>query len=326
MALSGVYDASATRTFICQSALRKLGALAEGQTATSAAIDVAVESFNFMQRAWQAEGMPVWYLKTGYIYPLANESNLTIGPTSTSDHFTEELIITRLTDNAASGATSITVDASTNARTVIGVTANSDNIGVELNNGNITWTTISAGGAGASLTLAAGLGGAANSNNRVYAYTTKAPRPVEIEYAWRVEAATADKIEIAQVSLSEILSQTNPTDEGETIMFNYQATLTDGAFRIWPRFKDGKQYIEVLFQNPFDDLDAASTNNPSFPDEWIEALIYGLAVRLAPDYKLPLQERMLLKQEAEAMKERAFMSARENASIIFIPNMDWNSK
>jgi hypothetical protein len=326
MALSGVFDASSTRTIICQSALRKLGALAEGQTATSASIDIAVESFNFMQRAWAAEGMPVWYLKTGYIYPIANDSNLTIGPTSTSDHFSEELIITHLTDNAASGATSITVDASTNARTVIGVTANSDNIGVELNNGNITWTTISAGGGAAGITLAAGLGGAANSSNRVYAYTTKAARPVEIEYAWRVEAATADKIPINQVSLSEILSQTNPTEEGPTIMFNYQATLTDGAFRIWPRFDNGDNYIEVLFQNPFDDLDAASTNNPAFPDEWIEALIYGLAVRLAPDYKLPLQERMLLKQEAEAMKERAMMAARENASIIFIPETSWGNK
>jgi hypothetical protein len=218
------------------------------------------------------------------------------------------------------------VDASTNARTVIGVTANSDNIGVELNNGNITWTTISAGGGAAGLTLAAGLGGAANSSNRVYAYTTKAPRPVEIEGVWAVEAATADKIEVKTVSLNEILSQTNPTEEGAyPIMYNYQATLTDGAFRIWPRFEDGDRYLEVLFQNPFDDLDAASTNNPSFPDEWIEALIYGLAVRLAPDYKLPLQERILLKQEAEAMKERAMMSARENASIRFEPEMGWGN-
>jgi hypothetical protein len=35
---------------------------------------------------------------------------------------------------------------------------------------------------------------------------------------------------------------------------------------------------------------------------------------------------MLLKQEAEAMKERAMMAARENASIIFIPETSWGNK
>lgn len=326
MALSGSFDISATRTIICQAAFRKLGVLAEGQTATSASVELAVEALNFMMKAWQSEGMPVWYLKTLYIYP-DDEAGQSVGSVDlgpSGDHVSEELILTKLTDNAASGTSTITVSI-TSAVDVVGTTVNADNIGVELSDGTIHWTTISSGGGTATVVLASGLTGAAVSSNRVYAYTTKAQRPTELELVQRVEAATGDRIAVLPVSLSEILSQTSPTAEGPPIRYNYQATLTNGTFRHWPRFQDGKTYLELLAQNPFDDIDAA-TNNPAFPQEWYEALVYGLAVRLAPEYKLPLQERLMLKEEAKLMKDRAEMAAREAASIFLQPETNWTQR
>jgi len=317
MALSGSWDISATRTIIVEAALRKLGVLAEGQTANSNAVTIAAEALNFMIKSWQAEGMPVWYLKTGFIYPIENDENLSLGPGG--DHWSEELILTKLTNNATSGTSTITISI-TAATDVVGTIADSDNIGIEMDDGSIHWTTVSAGGGTATLTLTAATDDTANSSNRVFAYTTKAQRPLSVEGAWRVDAVTADRVDISPVSMSEMLSQTNPTDEGVPLMYNYQGTLTTGSFRYWPRFQNGDTYIELLFQHPFDDIDAA-TNNPAFPDEWIEALIYGLAVRLAPEYALPLQERILLKGEAQTMKDRALLSTDEDSSIQIQPAM-----
>ena len=327
MALSANFDLSTTRTLIIESSLRKLGALAEGQAATATSLTTASEALNYMIKAWAAEGMPVWNLKRGYIYPLADDSEMDLNPASTADHWTEELILTKLTDNAASGATTITVS-TTAGIDVTGTTTNSDIIGVEMNDGSIHWTTISAGGGTTGLTLAAALLPAnqtASSSNRVYAYTTRAQAPMEIEGAWRVNAATGDRIEVRNTALFEILDNVNLTSdlEGPVLEYNYQKQINTtggsvGVFRIWPRFENGDEYLEILFQAPFDDMDAA-TNNPTFPQEWFEAIVYGLAVRLAPEYKLPLQERMIIKEEAQAMKDRANMSSRENASIVFQP-------
>lgn len=321
MALSNSFDISSTRTILCQAAMRKVGVLGEGQTATSSQTDIVVEALNFMIKAWQAEGMPVWQLKTFYMYPIHDDSDILIGPSG--GNVSEELGLTKLTAAAASGATAITV-ATTSAVDVVGTSANSDNIGIEQDDGTILWTTISAGGGTASITLAAGLTEPAITGARVFYYTTKAQRPTEIEGAWRVEVSSGDKIEIEPTGLKEIIGQVHPTEEGPPIVYNYQATLTDGTFRIWPRFQNGSSYLELLAQHPFDDIDAAS-NNPAFPQEWYEALVYGLAVRIAPEFGLPLQERMVLKEEAQAIKDRAFMAARENASIIFTPTEDWSN-
>ena len=326
MALSGSYDISTTRTIICQAAMRKLGALAEGQTATSASIEIVVEALNFMIKAWAAEGMPVFYLDEAYLYPMENVNTFTLG--TAGDHFSQELGITKLTDNAASAATTITVSTST-AIDVQGTSANSDNIGIEMDDGTIHWTTISSGGGTATLVIAAGTDDAATSNNRVFYYTSKGPRPVEIEGVWRVNAASQDQIEVNPASLTDMIGQSNLTTEGPPIEYNYQAFLnasppTLGRLRVWPRFENGDEYLRVLFQLPFDDIDAAA-NSLSFPQEWYEAVVYGLAVRIAPEYKVPLQERMVLKEEAKAMKERAEMSARENASITFQPNFMWGN-
>jgi hypothetical protein len=52
-------------------------------------------------------------------------------------------------------------------------------------------------------------------------------------------------------------------------------------------YSDVLRYNKVLRLQDFD----AAADNPDFPVRWMQALIYGLANNLAPEYKIPLQER-----------------------------------
>jgi hypothetical protein len=56
------------------------------------------------------------------------------------------------------------------------------------------------------------------------------------------------------------------------------------------------RYSKVLRLQDFD----AAADNPDFPVRWMQALIYGLALDLAPEYKIPLNERTILAQKFAA--------------------------
>jgi hypothetical protein len=68
----------------------------------------------------------------------------------------------------------------------------------------------------------------------------------------------------------------------------------------------------------FEDMDTDS-NDLGFPVEWTEAVIYGLAVRLAPEYGLSINERQQLKMEAKEFKDVALSFGTEEGSLFLQP-------
>jgi hypothetical protein len=97
----------------------------------------------------------------------------------------------------------------------------------------------------------------------------------------------------------------------------YQPTLTTGSLYVWP-VDGGANWDKLILVAKYypDDFDAAG-DNPQFPIEWGEALIYNLADRLAPETGLPLRDRILLKNEAKEKLNDALDFDVENASVIF---------
>mgnify|MGYP006921333050 CR=1 FL=1 len=98
-------------------------------------------------------------------------------------------------------------------------------------------------------------------------------------------------------------------------------TKTLLELRLWPRpdtywSTNGFVYIDV--QEAVSTL-SSSTDMPDFPDEWEEAIIYNLADRLAPNYGLPVQERQMLKKEAEQRLDDALSFGNEEGSVFFRP-------
>lgn len=67
---------------------------------------------------------------------------------------------------------------------------------------------------------------------------------------------------------------------------------------------------------PYEDFDTA-TDEPDFPQEWYEALKYGLATRLAGEYGITTEDRNALRAEAQKIKDEALGFGTEEGSIWF---------
>jgi hypothetical protein len=106
---------------------------------------------------------------------------------------------------------------------------------------------------------------------------------------------------------------------GAPINFYYQPLRTTGTVKLWPIPDNSTTTITFHYQSPFEDMDGAS-DDFDFPSEWIMALLYTLAWTMAPEFGIPLQERMALKAEAEFWHAYVLTGGAEEGSIFLQPD------
>jgi len=147
-------------------------------------------------------------------------------------------------------------------------------------------------------------------------------RPMRIIDIYRRTTATVTDVPLIKNTREEYWLLSDKDIEGTPVSYYYDLQLTDGVLNIWPAPDAAfaaANTLEILYQKPYDDMDVASTDDFEFPSEWYEAIKYGLAVRLAPEYGIPRLERTLLHQEAAAVKEKAMSWDQEDGSIFLTP-------
>lgn len=110
---------------------------------------------------------------------------------------------------------------------------------------------------------------------------------------------------------------------GTPINLYYQPFPTYGTINLWPIPQDSTTSITIVYQRPFEDMTGAS-NDFDFPSYWTEAMIYGLAWRLSPEYGIPVMDRGVLAKEAAYFKEQALNYGSEEGSMYLQP--DWSGK
>ena len=111
------------------------------------------------------------------------------------------------------------------------------------------------------------------------------------------------------------------TTSGLPTNYAYTPGLENGTLYVWPipdSSTASNNTIDVVYQKEFFSFNA-STDTPDFPAYWTDALIYGLAVRLAPEYGLPLQDRQMLMNEFNTYKKAAEGYGDEDGSLMFMP-------
>lgn len=303
MAVSGSKNFTLTRDDIINAALRKVGAFDSGETTDASDTADASLALNLIVKEWSAMGIDVPWRETVTLFLQPDTQSYTIGPSGS--HATSSYRETTLSAAASSSATTISLTSTT------GMT-NSDYIGVKLDDGTIHWTTISNV---AGTTIASGLASAAASGNAVYSYTTKANRPQRIVYAHRRDSSNYDT-EVALIGEVEYRSLSLKGSDGPVNQVYYQPTLTNGTLYVWPANDNGVDKLILICQPLADDFDAAS-NNPQFPIEWANALVWTLASELGPEYGVSRDEQRKLDQTAAIKLETLLDYDVENASVIF---------
>ena len=313
MATSGSKDYSITRAGIISAALRKLGEYDQGESPSGDETAAANVALNVMVKEWTARGADIWLRDDITLFLQPSQQVYSLG-SSSSDHATVSHNETTLSDTGAAAATTLSVTSSS------GMTA-SDYVGIKLNDNTIHWTTISSVASSTSIVIASGLASAAASGKKVYAYTTKSVRPTKIEYAFRRDKNNLDN-EVSIIGEKEYKRQSNKGSSGPPVEIWYQPTLTTGSLYVWP-VNGGANWDKLILSAHFhpDDFDSAS-DNPQFPQEWANALIWGLAAELSPEYGLPLNERVYLHKVADLKLEEALDFDVENASVEFTLNWE----
>ena len=228
---SGSTDFSVTRDDIIKRALRLIGVVAQGEVPTTDQTTEAAFALNSLVKAWQADGMPLWAIKS-YTVPLT---------------------------------------------------------------------------AGTS-TYEIGLGKAINI-----------PKPLKVLQAYNHSTTSDVDIPMRIITKQEYNILGNKTSSGNPIQVYYNPQSEYGILNVFPvpsTTEQAANTIVIHYQRPFEDFDA-STDTPDFPQEWYDAITYGLACRLAPEYGVAMADRKLLWQEMTIIKQDALNYGLEEGSLFF---------
>jgi hypothetical protein len=305
MATSGSVDFTISRNDILNSALTLCGYLDPDATASGNDYTNSARMLNLMVKAWMSKGINLWAMKEATLFLAEGTAAYSLGPSGT--HCTNTYVQTTLSTDEATSSTSIGLTA------FAGMSA-SDNIGIVLDDGSIHWTTIS-GAPGATTTIATGLASAATSGNVVFTYTAKINRPQRIISAYRRSISGQDT-PIELIARGDYADLSNKSTTGKPIQAFFDPQLTAGSLYLWPTPDLTTDVVRFWYSRPLEDFDAA-TDNPDFPIEWGEALIYGLAERLCDFYRAPIATKQMLKAEAMEKLYEAQSYDREPVSVFF---------
>lgn len=314
MAVSSSYDFNRTRDQLCTRSLRVCGVIKEGETPGAQMITDVAEALNSMVKLWQKKpGMRLWTVREATLFPQVEQVKYALGTAST-DHATETYYETDLSAAEASSQTTLSVTSTTNMTVA-------DNIGIVVDDGTIHWSTIASKTA-TTVTIDDALDDDAASGNAVFNYTTKIVRPLKIVDARRynIAGATDTPISDSQGSLMARLDYQalpNKTQTGTINRAFYDPERSAlGYLYIWQAPSTITDLVKFTWHRPLMDFDAAS-DDPDFPQEWINPIVFNLAINIAPEFDVPTERLQVIAPLAAAYLEDVSGDDREGESYYF---------
>jgi len=152
--------------------------------------------------------------------------------------------------------------------------------------------------------------------------TVNIAKPLKITQAILHDTQTNVDIPMRIITRDEYLRLGNKSTNGQPIQIYYDPQRDTGVLYVYPPANSSAvsyKQIKFTYQKPFEDFDSA-TDNPDFPQEWYEALKYGLASRLAGEYGISMDDRRQLMQEAVLIKNEALGFGTEEGSFWITPD------
>jgi hypothetical protein len=263
-----------TRNDIITSALELIGAKAADEPASAADIQTGAAFLDRLVKSWQATGAHLWSRNSATLFVQPAQIEYQIGST-TADHATEEYTATTLSVAAVATDTVITLTSTTGLLVA-------DVIGIKLDTGVLHWTTIASL---APTTITDQMPSGAAIGNTVYFYTTDLGKALRIPDARRKQSG--QEIGMIQLGRIDYLNLPNKETSGTPTNFYYDPKKSFGNLFLWPAPTSADTTIQFTYYRPLDVFDT-SASSPDFPDEWVEAMVYNLAFRLAPIFGQPI--------------------------------------
>ena len=204
-----------------------------------------------------------------------------------------------------------------NVASTAGMTA-ADYIGVQLDDGTLQWTTITAVLSATQLQIAVALTDSAAAGNVVYTYTTKADRPVELAKMVRRSSDGTDQ-DLWELSRVDYLNTTQKTNAGPVIQWYYDQQMTNGVLYVWETPDDVTDRLIASVRQPFE-LTVDLVDDIEMPFEWYRVLKWELAAEIATEYGVSLQTIAYMEQKAETLKAKMSAYDMDKGSFYFQPD------
>ena len=200
-------------------------------------------------------------------------------------------------------------------------TSTGDLIGVELDDATRQWTNIIKVDSTTSVDIVTALTGAAAATNTVFVVPSLIPRPLRVLQLRRdnISSSETTEIEAVQWSRQEYFAQPNKTSQGTINNWYYSPQLTDGRVYVWQTANNVNQVAKFTYIRPIE-INQETSESLDFPAEWFDTLCFNLAVRLGPEYRLPLDKLQSLKLEALELLEMSLGYDQEPDSLNIQPD------
>jgi hypothetical protein len=148
------------------------------------------------------------------------------------------------------------------------------------------------------------------------ASTVPMDRPCHI-FGANFQNASGNEVIMEPISRSDWMAIPSKASKGTPVQFYYDSQQTNGIIYVWPTPSPGLTGKLVLDVDRQLDIMVDSLNTYDFPPSWYEAIVYGLAARLAPEYAVPITERKMLVDEASSALAKASTDDRDTSSVYF---------
>lgn len=309
MTTSGSVDFNPNKNQAIKEAYELIGIGMEGESLSAEDYSSASRTLNIMLKAWQSDGLQLWAQKRATVFLEKGKREYSLGPSG--DHATHSYTETAIKVAASATDTAIDVD-STSGMSAAGY------IGIVLDDGTIHWTTIASVTDSDTVVIDDGLASAAAVDNAVYFYTTKMHRPLRIIEAYRRDSSNQDT-QVMKISQEEYAMLGDKMSSGPPVNLFYKPTLVNGTLKVFPAPDDVTDSLEIIYHRPFEDMDS-TTDTLDFPQYWLEAITYGLAVRLGDKNGTSENRMSRLEAKAERAKFDAMGFDVEDASLLLAPD------
>jgi hypothetical protein len=149
-------------------------------------------------------------------------------------------------------------------------------------------------------------------------YTLNTPAPIKLLQAV-LTASNNSRIDMEVMARDDFLILPN-SSPGSPLKINYRPGINTGTISLWPvPDSTNTSTVTLVYQRPFEYF-TTGTETLDFPEEWYNAIIYKVAVLIAPEWGIPTQDRQMLMSEAKQYKDSALEVGLEDGSFFFAPD------
>jgi hypothetical protein len=326
MTTSGTSAWNASITQMIAAMYRKIGAIAEDETPTAGMYNDALFAGNALVKEWMALGIHVWTEEEAILFFQAGQNRYLLGGTGAGGTGPDNCcdanswVPMQIASPLSGGATAIAVS---NTVAPNGVTVAAGNyFGIVLDSGVAFWTTVVGTPVNNVVTIATPVpvGQTAAAQNNAFAYANKIVRPLKVPRARQIYYQGGQNgprlTPMTLLSRKEYMDLPNPYDPGISTQFFYTPQLVSGEFYPWPNPQNANFGARLTWYRPLMDL-TTPANTADLPQEWLNGLMWNIAMEMAPEFDVPPQRWTMIKEMAASKLDLIQSYDREPEPIEF---------